>query len=73
VLSSQPSELRIIVHDEKLSELVSEKKDIAWGSQMRSYVFQTYQPVRDHRTRVISGNVNAVMDGSSNSSLMPIW
>jgi peptide chain release factor 2 len=42
---------------------VSEKKDIAWGSQIRSYVFQPYQLVKDHRTALETGNVNAVMDG----------
>jgi peptide chain release factor 2 len=40
-----------------------EKKDIAWGSQIRSYVFQPYQMVKDHRTNFEIGNVNAVMDG----------
>jgi len=40
-----------------------EKKDIAWGSQIRSYVFQPYQMVKDHRTNLEIGNVNAVMDG----------
>lgn len=40
-----------------------EKGEIAWGSQIRSYVFQPYQMVKDHRTGVESGNVQAVMDG----------
>ena len=39
------------------------KKDIAWGSQIRSYVFQPYTMVKDHRTGVQVGNINAVMDG----------
>ena len=43
--------------------LTSEKKDIAWGSQIRSYVLQPYQMVKDHRTNVESGNVTAVLDG----------
>jgi len=41
----------------------SEKKDIAWGSQIRSYVFQPYQLVKDHRTGEGTGNIPAVMDG----------
>jgi peptide chain release factor 2 len=41
----------------------SEKGEIAWGSQIRSYVFQPYQMVKDHRTGVETGNIQAVMDG----------
>ncbi len=63
VLRSRLYELRKKEQEEKLGKLVSEKKDIAWGSQIRSYVFQPYQMVKDHRTGVESGNVNAVMDG----------
>jgi peptide chain release factor 2 len=66
VLRSRLYELRKKEHEEKLGKLVSEKKDIAWGSQIRSYVFQPYQLVKDHRTGVESGNVNAVMDGDLN-------
>ena len=40
-----------------------EKKDIGWGSQIRSYVFQPYTMVKDLRTSVETGNVQAVMDG----------
>ncbi len=63
VLRSRLYELRKKEHDEKLGKLVSEKKDIAWGSQIRSYVFQPYQMVKDHRTGVEVGHVSAVMDG----------
>jgi peptide chain release factor 2 len=45
------------------SALENSKKDIAWGSQIRSYVFQPYQMVKDHRTGHEVGNVTAVMDG----------
>lgn len=41
----------------------SDKKEIAWGSQIRSYVFQPYTMVKDHRTKFTVGNVQAVMDG----------
>lgn len=47
---------------EKL-KLMGEQKDIAWGSQIRSYVFQPYTMVKDHRTNEETGNVEAVMDG----------
>jgi len=66
VLRSRLYELRKKEQEEKLGRLVSEKKDIAWGSQIRSYVFQPYQMVKDHRTGMETGNVNAVMDGDLN-------
>ena len=47
----------------EFNAIVGEKKDIAWGSQIRSYVFQPYQLVKDHRTGHETGNVAAVMDG----------
>lgn len=47
----------------KISNLRGEQKEIGWGSQIRSYVFHPYTLVKDHRTGVDVGNVNAVMDG----------
>ncbi|MGB9813004.1 MAG: peptide chain release factor 2 [Thermovenabulum sp.] len=47
----------------KINELRGEQKEIAWGSQIRSYVFHPYSLVKDHRTNVEVGNVQAVMDG----------
>lgn len=66
VLRSRLYEVRKKEQEEKVGKSVSEKKDIAWGSQIRSYVFQPYQMVKDHRTGVESGNVSAVMDGDIN-------
>ncbi len=63
VLRSRLYEVRKKEQEEKLGKLVSEKKDIAWGSQIRSYVFQPYQMVKDHRTGVEVGHVASVMDG----------
>ena len=40
-----------------------DKTDIAWGNQIRSYVFEPYTLVKDHRTNLESGNIRAVMDG----------
>jgi peptide chain release factor 2 len=48
---------------EELADLTGEKKDIAFGSQIRSYTFHPYQIIKDHRTGVEIGNVEAVMDG----------
>ena len=45
------------------SKFAAEKKDISWGNQIRSYVFQPYTMVKDHRTKYESGNIQAVMDG----------
>lgn len=47
----------------KLNALKGEKSDIGWGSQIRSYVFQPYQMVKDHRTNYEVGNIQSVMDG----------
>ena len=48
---------------EELEKFSKEKKDIAWGSQIRSYVLHPYQMVKDHRTGVEIGNTSAVLDG----------
>ena len=45
------------------AKFAAEKKDISWGNQIRSYVFQPYTMVKDHRTKCESGNIQAVMDG----------
>jgi len=49
--------------DQKLQEIHDGKDEIAWGSQIRSYVLQPYQMVKDHRINLDIGNVNAVLDG----------
>jgi peptide chain release factor 2 len=49
--------------DAEVAKLYSAKGEIAWGNQIRSYVLQPYQMVKDHRTDFQSGNVNAVLDG----------
>lgn len=52
---------------ERMTELQGEKKDIAWGNQIRSYTLAPYQLVKDHRTGVEMGNVEAVFDGALDS------
>jgi len=51
------------LQQEQRDELGGEKKDIAWGSQIRSYVMQPYRLIKDHRTSHETGNVDAVLDG----------
>ncbi len=63
VLKAKLFELEQQKKDAEFRRIVGEKKDIAWGSQIRSYVFQPYQLVKDHRTNHETGNVSAVMDG----------
>ena len=49
--------------DAELAKLYSNKGEIAWGNQIRSYVLQPYQMVKDHRTDYQTGNVDAMLDG----------
>ncbi|MDA3871313.1 MAG: peptide chain release factor 2 [Candidatus Marinimicrobia bacterium] len=63
VLKSRLYQLKVDEEREKQAKLESEKKEIAWGSQIRSYVFQPYTMVKDKRTNFEDGNVQAVMDG----------
>lgn len=49
---------------EKLSDIRGDVKEIGWGNQIRSYVLQPYTMVKDHRTDVESGNVDAILDGA---------
>lgn len=51
------------LREEEHQKTAIAKKDIAWGSQIRSYVFQPYTMVKDNRTNLSIGNINAVMDG----------
>jgi len=63
VLRAELYELEQRKKEEAMAKLTGEKKEIGWGSQIRSYVFQPYQMVKDHRTNKEIGNVSAVMDG----------
>ena len=63
MLRSTLYERELAARQEKLDNLSGEKKAIAWGSQIRSYVFQPYTLVKDNRTKVEVGNIQAVMDG----------
>jgi peptide chain release factor 2 len=63
VLKSRLFDLRMKEQQAKLERLGGEKRDIAFGSQIRSYVMQPYQMIKDHRTKVEVGDVNRVLDG----------
>jgi len=66
MLKSKLLDLKEREHKEKIEDLKGEQKDIAWGSQIRSYVFCPYTLVKDHRTNFETGNVQSVMDGDLN-------
>jgi peptide chain release factor 2 len=63
MLKSKLLDMKEQEHKETINDLKGEQKDIAWGSQIRSYVFCPYTLVKDHRTNYEVGNVQAVMDG----------
>ena len=64
MLKSKLFDLKEKEQKEKIEDLKGEQKDIAWGSQIRSYVFCPYTLVKDHRTNFEVGNVESVMDGN---------
>ena len=63
ILKSRLYELEVEKQKEKMESYHKTKKDIAWGSQIRSYVLAPYRMVKDHRTNVEVGNADAVLDG----------
>jgi peptide chain release factor 2 len=63
ILKARIYELQLKEKDKKMEEIVGEKKDIAWGSQIRSYVLQPYRMVKDTRTGLEVGDVDSVLDG----------
>jgi peptide chain release factor 2 len=64
VLKARLYDLRLKEQEKKMETLVGDKKGIAWGSQIRSYILQPYRVVKDHRTGIDVGNVDAVLEGS---------
>lgn len=63
MLKSKLVEIKERENLEKIEDIKGDQKEIAWGSQIRSYVFMPYTMVKDHRTGFEMGNINAVMDG----------
>ena len=66
MLKSKLLNLKEKEHKDKIEDLKGNQMDIAWGSQIRSYVFCPYTMVKDHRTNYEVGNVQSVMDGNLN-------
>ena len=66
MLKSKLLDLKEKEHKDKIEDLKGIQQEIAWGSQIRSYVFCPYTMVKDHRTNYETGNVQAVMDGEIN-------
>lgn len=63
MLKSKLVEIKEREHLEKIEDIKGVQKEIAWGAQIRSYVFMPYTLAKDHRTGFENGNINAVMDG----------
>ena len=63
MLKSKLLEIKERENLERIEDIKGVQKEIAWGSQIRSYVFMPYTLVKDHRTGFETGNINAVMDG----------
>jgi peptide chain release factor 2 len=64
VLKARLFDLKLKEKEKKMETIVGDKKGIAWGSQIRSYILQPYRVVKDHRTGIEVGNVDAILDGS---------
>lgn len=64
ILKARLYDLKLREQEKKIETFVGDKKDIAWGSQIRSYILQPYRIVKDHRTGIEIGNVDAVLDGN---------
>jgi peptide chain release factor 2 len=64
MLKSKLLEIKKIENKEKIEDIQGKYNQIAWGSQIRSYVFHPYSMVKDHRTNAETANVQSVMDGN---------
>lgn len=63
ILQARLADLKRQEQEAELAQIRGEQREIAWGSQIRSYVFHPYSLVKDHRTEAETGNIQAVMDG----------
>ncbi|MDR1193430.1 MAG: peptide chain release factor 2 [Peptococcaceae bacterium] len=72
ILKARLLDLRRQEQEQAVADLRGDQQDIAWGSQIRSYVFHPYSMVKDHRTKYEIGNVQAAMDGDI-TGFMEAW
>jgi peptide chain release factor 2 len=63
ILKARLYDLKLKEQEKRIEGFVADKKGIAWGSQIRSYILQPYRIIKDHRTDIETGNVDAVLDG----------
>lgn len=70
LLKAKLYDLKLQEREKEKEKLYGEKKDIAWGSQIRSYVLQPYRMIKDHRTNFEIGNVDKVLDGDLDELIM---
>jgi len=71
ILRAKLVQRELETRDKKLAELRGERSANEWGSQIRSYVLNPYQLVKDHRTGVETGNTTAVLDGEIDTFIWP--
>ena len=64
LLKAKLADLELRKKEDELSNIRGEQQEIAWGSQIRSYVFHPYSMIKDHRTNTEVGNVDSIMDGN---------
>jgi peptide chain release factor 2 len=64
ILKARLFDLKLKEQEKKIEGFVADKKGIAWGSQIRSYILQPYRIIKDHRTELETGNVDAILDGA---------
>jgi peptide chain release factor 2 len=63
ILKARLYDLKLKEQEKRMEGFAGDKKGIAWGSQIRSYILQPYRIIKDHRTDIETGNVDAVLDG----------
>lgn len=70
ILKARLFDIKTKEAEKRLENIIGNKKDIAWGNQIRSYVFHPYRLIKDHRTGVEIGNIDPVLDGNIDEFIM---